>query len=385
MAAMLPSTIRRIQAWARKPMKPLTIQQLIARTPGVSEEEHVKHAQWCHEELPVRVAHRLNDFLALPYVVVCNNRIHQVFKLFLHSFETLSEYKKFDDIAGADRFATELRSHVRSHSQMIPLMQEGYAELQTLFDSHVDLDAFFNQTFFTRIGNRVLAEHFLGVHEERLRGTAAPDGRLGIVQPDCCLAEMARSVAADLGALCNEVYGMYPELQLLGELDTRLSFVPEHLHFILQEILKNAFRATIENHIRRAPSVSTPLPVVLLEIMKGSFDVTLKISDRGGGMRSEKLAMVWRYGYTSTKEDRARGHDQHSGGELSALCGGDHTARRQIAGYGFGLPLSRVYAQYFGGDIHIQSMYGYGTDVYLNLNHLGNMAEESGGSRLVAC
>ena len=62
---------------------------------------------------------------------------------------------------------------------------------------------------------------------------------------------------------------------------------------------------------------------------------------------------------------------------MSNLCGADSQTRRQIAGYGFGLPLSRVYARYFGGDIHVQSMHGYGTDVYLNLNHLGDVREGS--------
>lgn len=39
-----------------------------------------------------------------------------------------------------------------------------------------------------------------------------------------------------------------------------------------------------------------------------------------------------------------------------------------LAGYGYGLPISRLYARYFGGDLQIISMEGYGTDAYLHLN-----------------
>jgi len=42
----------------------------------------------------------------------------------------------------------------------------------------------------------------------------------------------------------------------------------------------------------------------------------------------------------------------------------------ELAGYGFGLPLTRLHAQYFGGDVFMQALPGLGTDMYLILTHL---------------
>jgi signal transduction histidine kinase len=44
-------------------------------------------------------------------------------------------------------------------------------------------------------------------------------------------------------------------------------------------------------------------------------------------------------------------------------------------GLGFGLPTSRLYAEYFGGSLDAMSMFGYGSDVYLRINRLGDQAE----------
>ncbi|CAJ1337067.1 unnamed protein product [Effrenium voratum] len=47
-----------------------------------------------------------------------------------------------------------------------------------------------------------------------------------------------------------------------------------------------------------------------------------------------------------------------------------------LAGFGVGLTLSRLYAQYFGGDLRILSLDGFGTDVFLHLNRLGTACED---------
>lgn len=42
---------------------------------------------------------------------------------------------------------------------------------------------------------------------------------------------------------------------------------------------------------------------------------------------------------------------------------------------GFGLPLARIYARYFGGELTLKSMEGFGLDAYLYLPRLGDACE----------
>lgn len=51
-------------------------------------------------------------------------------------------------------------------------------------------------------------------------------------------------------------------------------------------------------------------------------------------------------------------------------------ARYRMAGLGFGLPLSRLYARYFGGELKLVSMPGYGVDAYLHIKRLENYSWE---------
>jgi signal transduction histidine kinase len=52
---------------------------------------------------------------------------------------------------------------------------------------------------------------------------------------------------------------------------------------------------------------------------------------------------------------------------LSAQAGMQNATGGPMAGLGFGLGLSRVYARYFGGSLDLTSVSGYGLDLFLVL------------------
>lgn len=43
---------------------------------------------------------------------------------------------------------------------------------------------------------------------------------------------------------------------------------------------------------------------------------------------------------------------------------------------GMGLPLSRVYAEYWAGSLELHSLEGYGVDAFLQISKLGNKNEQ---------
>lgn len=106
--------------------------------------------------------------------------------------------------------------------------------------------------------------------------------------------------------------------------------------------------------------------------------VSIRIRDRGGGISSDVLPNIWSYSFTTfSDEDELPGQTSGSGNmdALNAISGAGGGEGSSIAGLGYGLPLGRAYAEYFGGGIAVQSLYGWGCDVYLRLKGLGKLEE----------
>ena len=93
--------------------------------------------------------------------------------------------------------------------------------------------------------------------------------------------------------------------------------------------------------------------------------MVVKISDEGGGIRRSHVGRIFRYLFTTARDEPAALEDADS----------DFGVEGPLAGLGYGLPISRAYARYFGGDLEIISMEGYGTDAFLYLSRLRTHSE----------
>lgn len=76
------------------------------------------------------------------------------------------------------------------------------------------------------------------------------------------------------------------------------------------------------------------------------------MADQGGGIPYGKADLLFQYMYTTAPQP-SPSHCREGSAPL--------------AGYGYGLPLSRLYARYFQGDLVLSSMDGHGTDAIIYL------------------
>ena len=94
-------------------------------------------------------------------------------------------------------------------------------------------------------------------------------------------------------------------------------------------------RATVEYNLER-----TTTPPVEVIISKGDQNIAIKISDRGGGASLEQQQKWEAYLFSS--------------GDAAPAENLNNPIAVPMAGYGYGIPLTKVLARYLGGDIEIR-------------------------------
>lgn len=134
---------------------------------------------------------------------------------------------------------------------------------------------------------------------------------------------------------------------------------------------------------QRKPTV--PPVIIIIADSPDNEDVVIKVMDEGGGIPRSQMNKIWSYLYTTAnpvvQETFLQPVTASDNDDVAANADNTTTTGPSspiLAGLGFGLPMSRAYARYFGGDLDLISLEGYGTDAYLYLPRLGPNEESVG-------
>lgn len=339
---------------------PLSIKQFIDF--GLSACQR-KSFVFLRKELPVRLANIMKEIHLLPDNLLRMPSVSLVNEWYARSFEEILEFEKSDVTDDTlDRFCQALVKIRNRHTDVVQTMAQGVLELK---ESHeVDqqtensIQYFLDRFYMSRISIRMLINQHTLLFGGQLNGHSR---HVGCIDPQCDLIGVVQDAYENARFLCDQYYLASPDLvvkehdELEKGTPIRIVYVPSHLYHMMFELLKNSMRAVMEYH----GCNSEHHPPIEVTIVRGKEDICVKVSDRGGGIPRSQTDQLFNYMYSTAPQPPKS--DTHT---------------VPLAGYGYGLPISRLYARYFHGDLILLSCEGYGTDTIIYMKALSNEANE---------
>lgn len=321
---------------------PLTMRQVLEML------EPDRLAKFMHVEVPVRVAERIRwveeipDWQEVPELVEVHGAHWQAFRD-MRLVKRKPTLDAFTEVVESIVHAMRDMRHVLGNAMHRLAMERGDDFGQSWADPWLD------KFLLNHIGTDMLISQYIACLKGSAAGTMA-----GIINPKLDVAQTCRSVVAEVLDICDNETGLAPMIKVeahsaLGEDKgvPHFSFIPGYLRFILQEMLKNSCRATALKV--RSPRELKKRPISVI-VCADHHRVAIRISDQAGGIPFDVGKDVWSYMFSTTGKGVKYGEKA-----------------TPLAGYGFGLPLSRLYARYLGGSLKLVSLPGYGTSVDLFL------------------
>uniref|UniRef100_A0AAY5E9A2 Protein-serine/threonine kinase n=1 Tax=Electrophorus electricus TaxID=8005 RepID=A0AAY5E9A2_ELEEL len=331
----------KIEYYSRFSPSPLSIKQFLefGRDNACEKTSYM----FLRKELPVRLANTMREVNLLPDRLVSQEQ----WQITVHS------YRDFLEVL------IEVRNR---HNDVVPTMAQGVIEYKEKFgfDPFVssNIQYFLDRFYTNRISFRMLInQHTLLFGNDT---NPAHPKHIGSIDPACCVSDVVTDAYETAKMLCEQYYPAAPELKIeefnakAPKKPIQAVYVPSHLFHMLFELFKNAMRATVEHH----EDDKDDLPPIKAKVTLGMEDLSIKISDRGGGVPLRKIDRLFNYTYSTAPTPSL------------------DSKRVPLAGFGHGLPISRLYARYFQGDLKLYSMEGVGTDAVIYLKALSSESFE---------
>ncbi|KAL7853662.1 hypothetical protein AOLI_G00205060 [Acnodon oligacanthus] len=361
---LLKDITPKIEYYSRFSPSPMSIKQFLdfGRENACEKTAYM----FLRKELAVRLSNTMREVTLLPGNLLSQPSVQLVQSWYSQSFEELLEYENRspEDPRTLNDFLDILIQIRNRHNDVVPTMAQGVIEYKEKFgfDPFIssNVQYFLDRFYTSRISFRMLINQHTLLFGDGMN--PAPPKHIGGIDPNCNVVEVVRDAYETAKMLCEQYYTRAPELQI-KEFNSKkpnkpiqVVYVPSHLFHMLFELFKNSMRATVELHENSRGG----LPPVNALVTLGKEDLSIKISDQGGGVPLRKIDRLFNYMYSTAPTPKLNS---------------SQTAA-PLAGFGYGLPISRLYARYFQGDLNLYSMEGVGTHAVIYLKALSSESFE---------
>jgi len=337
--------------------KSITLRQILdAKTPKQA-------AKLAYRELPIRYAQRILQIEGLPGWEAAPELV-EVHRLYSENFKDIRLVDL--DMEDLEPFTSVIETIKGRMKEVIPMLAtsmrnlqqaEGYPEREIV----QWLDSF----FLSRIGTEMLTSQYMACTKPEAQ--ARRRSRVGVVDYACDPVSICEQAARHARKLCKQHFADDADVDIsvvsssaasTFDLESRIRFpyVPNYLFYIMVELLKNSARATVEAR-QESPQKKRS---IVITVGADPSQVAIRVLDQAGGIPFSVADRVWSYMYSTATKGGRNFNEQGT----------------PLAGYGVGLPLSRLYARYLGGSLHLQSLPGVGTCAYLYLKRIESEARE---------
>jgi len=328
----------------RKP-QPLSLDTILhASTPA-------KVAKLVHAELPYRFAARIKH-LESHEGWEKHAELVQLRGIFSDSFRDLRLAVPLDNEESSVSNLSEAIQALRlRHQPVVPLLAEAMRKMYQEQKDAESLQAWADTFLLSRISTEMLTNHFTAIVNAS-EGTGASEGSVGIVDTKCNPGQICEKAADQVLQECLGVdlrINVHTNNCSSSQGIIEFSYIPQYLFYIVQELLRNSVRATMEAVDASGNVDEIAKRPITVTVCADHTQVAIRISDQGGGVSFGNAQRIWSYVFSTSKQS----HEDYIGGASP------------LSGWGMGLPLGRLYARYLGGSLELMNMPGIGVDAYL--------------------
>lgn len=332
------------------PIRPLSMQEVLALVSSESLAELI------HTDVPKRFAVRIRMIESLQgwETIPEMSELHAMMTRWYRELRLVDPHGELKQV-------TEITRAIRQEgSTTVGLVASGIHRLQRRSEgiySDDFLDNWLDGFLLSRIGSNMLLDQYYACAPKAAGGL---DRKTGIIQPDCDAVSLCKQAADYASRICQFHTGQRPVVvydnyeagtgACQPDSPCYFSYIPGYLRYIMVELLKNSFKATLTSF---GPDEIEDRPIHVL-ICRDDTQVLIRVSDRAGGIPSHVGDRIWSYLYGAAAREAQTAHSK------------SRTAT-PLSGYGVGLPLSRLHARYLGGKLDLTSYPGFGTDISVHL------------------